>query len=256
MASQWTTPARWPALAAGSLHVWLAHLDAWREELEACSAVLVAEERERAGRFRAGDPRTRFELTRGVLRLLLGGYVGAAPASIMFSYNVHGKPELLEKQFGLHFNVSHTGNLAAFAFTRTGPVGVDIERVRQDMPRLDEIAIRHFAPGERHALAQISQTQRAGAFFRCWARKEAVLKARGEGIFGGLGSFEVNVDESAARLVQVSGSSDISLTDLPLVEGCAGAVAVLCAAASPMDAAAYAASPDQLLRDNFLPTDV
>jgi 4'-phosphopantetheinyl transferase len=257
--SDWITPTRWPDLPDSAVHVWLASLDAWRGALPACCGVLRGDEQDRASRYREGEPRTRYQMTRGVLRLLLARYLKAPPTAIAFSYNTHGKPELLGDGPPFHFNVSHTGDFSVFAFAREGAIGVDIERVRADMTRQDEIAQRHFAPGEYRALQQIPAHDRTRAFFRCWARKEAVLKARGDGIFGGLQTFEVNVDGSSARILHGAGdfrTDQIVLADLPEVPGCSGAVALLHSYTRDVSFEHWLSAPGSLLDGNSSATNV
>jgi 4'-phosphopantetheinyl transferase len=227
--SDWNIPPRFPVLPEGAVHVWLADLESWHPRLEQCCGILEFDEHERADRYREGEPRTRYQLTRGLLRWLLSGYLGTRAGEIAFIYNSYGKPQLAATE-ELQFNVSHTAGFSAFSFTRAGPIGVDIERVRSDMPRLNEIAQRYFAPGEYRALQELKPEERTCGFFRCWARKEATLKAKGDGIFGGLESFEVSVGHSPSFLrpprESEAGGSWV-LSDLPLVPGCTGAVAVL-----------------------------
>ncbi len=224
--SSWAEPpSLWPELACADAQVWCARLTDWRGRHAELAATLAEEERARAGKFIAPLHRERFEITRGLLRRLLGGHARMAAREVQFACGPHGKPELAALPAGgpLHFNLSHSGDLAVFAFTRAGRVGVDIERIREDMPRKREIAARYFAPGEGEALAALPEAEERRAFFECWARKEAFVKARGDGVFGGLQRFEVSVT-GPARLRGVEG--DWWIAALPGLDGCAGAVVV------------------------------
>jgi 4'-phosphopantetheinyl transferase len=231
MSEEWTHPKPWPALADGEVHVWLAHLPAARGSLEQFEKVLSSDERARGKKFHFLKHRERWQMTRGILRLLLAHYLEADANEIVFDYGPHGKPQLKHPALStLHFNTSHSGDYAAFAMTRAGDVGVDIERVQEDMPRCDEIAGRYFAPGEQQQLFALPESERARGFFTLWTRKEAFVKARGTGLFSGLDQFEVALDEP--RLLSVmgadSGSPNWSMAALPPVPDYAGAM-VVCA---------------------------
>lgn len=203
MNKHWTDAQSGPDLAANDVHVWLAHLPSARPALELATAVLSPDERERIARFRFEALRERSTLTRGILRWLLGHYLQTVPEQLVFTYGPHGKPALAST--GLHFNTSHSGDYALFAFTHAGDVGVDIEQVRGDLPRREEIARRHFAPGENERLRTVPEAERTRAFFELWTRKEAFVKARGAGLFSGLERFEVSLGEP--RVLSVDGST-------------------------------------------------
>ena len=231
MNERWTRPPSDAELADGEAHVWLAHLPSTRASLEDFRGVLSSDERARAERFHFIEHRERWQMTRGVLRLLLARYLEANAREIAFDYGAHGKPQLKHPvNSTLHFNASHSGDYAVFAMTRAGEVGVDIERIREDMPRRDEIARRYFAPGEQQQLFALAEPERARAFFTLWTRKEAFVKARGTGLFSGLDQFEVALGEP--RVLSVAGAHARSLNwwmaELPSVPGYAGAM-VVCA---------------------------
>jgi 4'-phosphopantetheinyl transferase len=172
-------------LADGEAHVWLVSLDvpsARRAELE---GTLSPDERERADRYRSGGARERFVVARGTLREVLGEYCGLAPERLRFSYQCacgregcepsQRKPRLDPED--LRFNVSHTDGLAVIAVARDAEVGIDIERVRPDTD-VEAIAERILG----HALRELPEAERPGAFYRDWTRREARGKARGDGI--------------------------------------------------------------------------
>ena len=180
-------------LANDEVHIWtLALADgAIREPVE---DLLSPDERERASRFRFEKHRAQFALTRATLRRLLASYLSVSPREISFCYSSHGKPCLSESS--LDFNVSHTEGMAVFGFTRGRRIGVDVERIRVDF-RLDEVAGRFFSIAERTALDDLPTGERHTAFFRIWTRKEAYIKARGEGLSHPLDQFDVSVDDRA-----------------------------------------------------------
>lgn len=217
-------PAQLPPLAEKDLHVWLAHLPEERAHLEKFIAVLSPDERERVSRFRFDEHRERSQIARGLLRLLLSRYTGNDAAALNFACNSHGKPELPGS--GLYFNTSHSGQYAVFAFTRAAAVGVDIEQVRGDMSRREEIAQKYFAPGEREQLRVLPESSRARGFFDLWTRKEAFVKARGDGLFSGLDQFETLLEEPRVLTVRGAPAVDWWICALPDVPGYSGAVVV------------------------------
>ena len=166
-------------------------------------------------------------MTRGLLRLLLGRHLPTDARKIVFIHNEHGKPALASPP-GIYFNLSHSGEYAAFALTRLDVVGVDVERIREDMPQRDEIARRYFAASEQAELQAVGERDRSRAFFTLWTRKEAFVKARGDGVCSGLEQFEVAL--SVPRLVKIQGDAQAaanwSMAEFPPVPGYSGAVVV------------------------------
>ncbi len=175
-------------LASDELHVWAVPLTG---DPAAGAALLSSEEQQRVERFRFADHRRRYQIGHGALRRILSGYVGVAPKAIEFSQGARGKPYLVTA--GPHFNLSHSGKLALVAVART-EVGVDLEKVRR-LDSMTEIARRHFAPREFATLAALQGSDCELAFYRCWTRKEAYIKALGEGLAMSLDSFEVSLCE-------------------------------------------------------------
>ncbi len=158
------------------IHLWRGSLDVDAESLASLSATLCEEERARAERFHFDRDRERFIAGRGWLRVLLGRYRRIAPEAIRIAYGPKGKPHL---DGGPHFNVSHSGGLALLAFCADEEAGVDIEAVRE-MDDAEAIAHRYFDPA---GIARwLAAPHRTRAFFDCWTRKEAVVKALGEGL--------------------------------------------------------------------------
>jgi len=229
-AEPWAAATRRPSLAAGEIDLWLARLDSPAGDAAALTAVLSADERARAQRFVYGRDRKQFVTTRAVLRYLLGGYLERDPAAIEFGYNLHGKPRLTGQASPLEFNVSHSSDAAVFAFSRAGAVGVDVEAIRE-VADGDNLAERFFAPAEARALRAVPPVLRDRAFFNCWTRKEAFIKAVGDGLSYALDSFEVTLTPSdPVRVVHVGGdrheARQWSLTALPADPGYVGALAV------------------------------
>jgi 4'-phosphopantetheinyl transferase len=186
--SAWAVAASPPALRAGEVHAWCVDLDAVDADGGAEAAGLSVDERTRAERFHFARDRARFLRGRAALRHLLAGYAGAEPHALVFAQGAHGKPAL--PGTGLEFNFSHSGGCAVLAVTRGRRVGVDVEQIRAERATL-AVARRFFAPTEAAAVAAAAPAERALTFFRCWTRKEAYVKARGEGLSFPLDRFEV-----------------------------------------------------------------
>jgi 4'-phosphopantetheinyl transferase len=165
-------------------------------------SLLSADETARAARFRFEHLQHSFILARGALRILLGRYLNTAPADLAFTYGAKGKPALAGPA-RLQFNASHSADLALFAFTMDCELGVDIEAVRP-MPDLEDIARRFFSADETAELMALSPGQRDQAFFLCWTRKEAYIKATGEGLSAPLDAFCVTLRPGdPARMVHL-----------------------------------------------------
>jgi 4'-phosphopantetheinyl transferase len=219
-------------LAPGEAHVWRFSLDPGDAELARLAQLLAVDERARAERFHFAKNRRQYTVGRGVLRTILGWYLGQPAETLSFNYTVHGKPHL-PTQTGpdrLCFNLSHSEEMALLALTRGCEVGVDIEWIDAERAH-EDIAERFFSPAERTALRQVAPSQRAAAFFACWTRKEAYIKGRGLGLALPLDSFDVSLApaEPAALLATRPDADDArrwSLQQLEPGPGYAGAVAV------------------------------
>ncbi len=153
-------------------------------------AILSAEERDRAGQFRFDRHRRRYVARRGILRELIGSYLDCDPAGVAFVHNAYGKPAVAQSD--LRFNLSHSHGMALYAFCRHAEVGCDIER-RDPKFAAEQIPERFFSPDEVRALRSLLLHDQTQAFFNCWTRKEAYVKARGEGLSIELASFDVSL---------------------------------------------------------------
>lgn len=185
----WSHTTALEALAADEIHLWRLFHERDASALGRYDHILSPEEKLRSGRFRVTRSREEFVQTRGCLRLLLAHYTGLPPAALCLDPGPFGKPSLRDD--GPSFNVSHTEGVSLIAIAHS-PVGVDVERViaSADLPA---IAQSHFSPGEIARLQALSGREHTQAFFRCWTRKEAFLKAQGFGLPHGLDSFEVSL---------------------------------------------------------------
>lgn len=180
------------------LHIWEASLDPAAAVVSALARTLSDDERARADRFRFDRDRDRYVVGRGLLRRLLGEYLGIAPAAVRFVYGPNDKPRLETEV--LRFNVSHSGPVALYAFTRREEVGIDVELDRGDYAR-ERIAERFFSQAETAALRSLPARLQARAFLTCWTRKEAFVKARGDGLSLALDSFDVSLKPDTAAAV-------------------------------------------------------
>jgi len=179
-------------LALCTLDVWWCDLGSRSEnDHEAWAEATCAEERARADRFSFSADRRRFLSRSGLLRTLLGGYLGRSPGDLRFACDEKGKPRLTDG--GVQFNLSRTGDGVLVGFSRGPDIGVDVERVKDGYTG-EEIAGKFFAPSETAALTALPESSRSEAFFRVWTAKEAYLKARGDGLAFPLDAFAVTVD--------------------------------------------------------------
>jgi 4'-phosphopantetheinyl transferase len=201
---RWPRGPHAPFLGAGALHVWRLELDRPPDEIERLGSLLSAGERSRAARFRFPRDRDRHVVAHGALRIVVGRYLRLHPSAIAFRVGPHGKPALTEDPPNLHFNLSHSGDLALIALSGEAPVGVDVEHTRRD-PDLEALARRFFSPAEQQALAALPPGERVKGFYQCWTRKEAVIKATGEGLSRPLDSFDVSLGSARPRLLRLDG---------------------------------------------------
>ena len=164
----------------------------------------------RADRFYFERDRKHFIVGRGVLRAILGIYLGMEPDQLEFSYGAYGKPYLADGcgEREVRFNLSHSNELALYAFVRGREIGVDLEYIR-DIPDIEQIAARFFSARENIVLHGLPAAQKQEAFFRCWTRKEAYIKAIGNGLTHPLDQFDVSLAPGEpARLLTVAGEPD------------------------------------------------
>ncbi len=177
-------------LGKNEVHIYTADLTLTPDQQQRMMALLNEEERARAMRFVAPIHQQRFIAAHALLRQLLASYLNTTPESIAFTHSAHRKPSLaLHHESDIQFNISHTGQHAAYAFTRRHAIGIDIESFHSD-PKLD-VAERFFSPSEVATLKAASSEEQPGIFYRLWSRKEAIIKANGKGLTQPLSSFSV-----------------------------------------------------------------
>jgi len=184
------------------------HLDASAGIIAALWQLLSRDEQERAEKFRFSEHRQHYIVARGNLRRLLAERLRIAPRAVEFVENNYGKPKLapVHGSADLDFNLSHSGALALYAFTSGRAVGVDVELIRE-IPDIDDLAERFFSPTEIASLKAFPVAQRSSAFLACWTRKEAFIKALGQGLSCPLDAFDVTIDPDApARITRIKAS--------------------------------------------------
>lgn len=179
--------------SADTILVWHCSFEAHTSYILEYFELLSTDEKQKASRFKFEKDKHCYIITRGILRTLLGRYLNMAPDTITFKYTSFGKPDL-DFENVLKFNVSHSGTMAAFAFFQNQEIGVDIEKVRDDFDLL-ELAQNFFSKTEITALEKQAQKEVPRAFYRCWTRKEAFIKAEGSGLSFPLDQFAVTLDD-------------------------------------------------------------
>lgn len=224
----WAVPPEDLCLRKSELHVWYTSLELEARQVGVLWNTLSSDEKTRAQRFFSKNDRNSFVVARGLLRTILGRYLRRQPATFTFSYNQYGKPQLppAERQESIYFNLSHSGTRALFAFTLMGSVGIDIEYMRAH--DLEAIARRFFSKDEQTALEKTSAEFKPDAFYTCWVRKEAFIKAHGKGLSLALDSFDVLSTAGQARWCNGNEPVDReirwSIIDLPVDAGYRGAL--------------------------------
>ena len=195
------------SLLDGEVHVWCLSLDRPPEETALLFSLLSSDEKARAERFTFQEHRDQYSVARGLLRTLLSGYLGEEPARVAFVYGPQGRPSLAEARWGrsMEFNLSHSGDLAVYAFSRGRQLGIDLERVRP-IPDEDHFVDRFFSPSESSLVRSLSGERKLTAFFTIWTCKEAILKALGDGLARHLNQTEVLLSEGRpVQLARVDG---------------------------------------------------
>ncbi len=224
-------PQQFFKLKTDQVHVWRVPLNQNPDRIPELKEVLSADERARADRFHFEKDRNQFIESRAVLRLLLSQYLNTSPKELTFASGSHGKPALANglSSNGLRFNLSRRDGLALIAFTCDREIGIDVELVRTDLP-VFEIAEVSFSQSELATLRSLPESLQTAGFYNCWTRKEAYIKARGEGLSFPLKQFDVSLTPGAvARLLDVKGSDTEvdrwTLAELEVGEDYVGAVA-------------------------------
>jgi 4'-phosphopantetheinyl transferase len=217
-------------LGPDEVHVRIASLDCPQSEMKYFEKILAEDEIKRANRFHFKVDRERFVAGRGMLRVILSSYLGVPPREISFTYGSHGKPGLKRQdgQPAVEFNLAHSAGTAIYALTRDRSVGVDIESSQSDFP-VEEVAKNFFSSSELAALQALPRKLRVEAFFKCWTRKEAFIKALGDGLSCPLADFDVSLAPGEpAKLLNVGWAPEETsrwcMEDIDAVPGFSGAM--------------------------------
>jgi 4'-phosphopantetheinyl transferase len=218
-------------LAADDVHIWQILLSGQSHSVHALRSLLSPDETQRADRFHFDQHRESFIVARAAMRQLLAGYVNVAPQKLIFFYGEQGKPELAPEcsDGRIRFNLSHSGDFALLAVAGALSLGVDIERINEEFAG-EDIAERFFSRSEVSQLRAIATDAKADAFFSCWTRKEAYIKAVGGGLSIPLDSFDVAFGPGvSAALLRVPVTPDAklwSLYDIPAPQGYKAALVI------------------------------
>ena len=220
-------------IAAREVHVWRGSLDLMPTVVERLRRLLSHDELARAGRFHFERDRQHFIVARGCLRTILSCYLKTPATEIEFIYGVNGKPQLADSCLQaqpLYFNLAHSAGLALYAFTHVGEIGVDLEQIRSELTG-DDIARQFFSKSELACLTRLPSEVRQEAFFNCWTRKEAFIKAKGIGLSLALDQFDVTLAPNEPPALLWTGwdeneASRWSLKGIIAGPGYVGAVAV------------------------------
>ncbi len=186
-------------IIANSIHLWYCNFDENLKNLPYYTTLLSEDEVARSLRFKFKKDRQSYVISRGVLRVLLGKYTHEKPEQLEFAYGKQGKPGLNSP---IKFNISHSGNMAVFGFTINDEIGVDIEYIKPDVEVM-HLAENFFSETEIAMLKSLPEAIQKRAFYRCWTRKEAFIKAEGSGLSFPLDQFSVSVDDdTVAKLLE------------------------------------------------------
>ncbi len=219
------------SLPNGEIHVWQASVNPEALREAELLRALSSQEQARADRFRFRKDHDLFIIGRSMIRALLSGYLGCLPQEIRFDYSPYGKPELpTDLKTDLEFNLSHSHELVLFAVTRGRKIGIDVEYMRANATD-GAVARQVFSAQEFAVFLALPSHLQQRAFFNGWTRKEAFIKAKGEGLSMPLNQFDISLDprETPKFLSIRPDATEIkrwSLRDLELPDGYVGAIAV------------------------------
>lgn len=230
--STWSSPQESPSVDNGEVHVWRVRLEQPEYVLEKFRRTLNPEEMQRASRFHFERHRREFVASHGFLREVLSRYLHTKPESLRFAVGAYGKPALdgEHENSRLRFNMSHSHGVALLGVTLDQQLGVDVEYIRADFASAD-IACHYFSKAEVETFKSLAKEEQVAAFFRCWTRKEAFIKATGFGLSQGLDGFDVTLaPDVPAAVLRVDGDEEAAarwtMRGLDVGREHAGAVAV------------------------------
>jgi 4'-phosphopantetheinyl transferase len=217
-------------LLPGEIHMWLIPEVQNENMMKVLSHKLNDAEKEKASRYYFEKKRRQYIITRGVLKILLEVYTRRNSEQFQIVQGIYGKPFMRSEEEEIHFNISHSEGLSILGFSKEAPLGVDIEIIRE-IPERDEIAEKYFSKKENNIYKTIPEEYRTKAFFNCWTRKEAFIKAIGEGFSKPLDQFDVTfLSNEKTKLISIDGDTrkadEWSLQELKTAQGYVSAFAV------------------------------
>jgi 4'-phosphopantetheinyl transferase len=188
----WQKPDNFTSLSGSDVDIWSARLAP--PLMQDLTGILSTYEKKRSQQLRFDRDKLRYVFSRGILRLILSKYLEESPDQIEIVIGPHGKPALSqwEGKYSIHFNLSHSHEWVLYSITRVGEIGVDVEKMRE-VPDMEKIIGRFFSVRERAAFNDLPPSERKQAFFNCWSRKEALIKAMGGGLSLPLDQFDVSI---------------------------------------------------------------
>jgi 4'-phosphopantetheinyl transferase len=239
----WSRPVRPVAPPEIEIHIWRAWLDLESQERDRLSSYLSQDERARASRFVFQHDREHFLVARGRLRELLATYLHRSPQSLEFRTGQYGKLSLADRA-DLRFNLTHSYGLALYAFAMNRELGIDVEKIRPEFAS-EGIAERYFSAAEQNELRELPVDLRTSAFFLCWTRKEAYVKAHGGGLQIPLESFDVSLTPGKPETLR---SADSDRWNLRSFEPAPGYIASLTGEGAPESLCFWDAGVDPALK--------
>ena len=217
------------ALNQNEIHIWLCNLIVDKKLIHALSKNLSSEELKKANNFHFEKDKNSYIASHYFLRTILSKYYKIKPGQIIFECNKYGKPFVVNKiATPLQFNLSHSGDFCLIGITLNDRIGVDIEKNKEDFSSM-EIAEKYFSKNEYEQLLSLRKNDRNKAFYYCWTRKEAYIKAEGKGLSIPLDSFDVTISETKPKLTRIENKNDLSnwhLYNIPINEKYFAAVAL------------------------------
>ena len=229
MQCQWFQQPPILELSSSDVHVWRASTEVDEKQLKYLQGIISEEEQLRAAKFYFRKDSVRFIVARGYLRMILAYYLDQSPEEFKFIYNKYGKPSLDAVNSNIQFNISHSDKLILYGFTRCREIGVDIELIRTSEDSI-QILDHFFSEIEKEEFKTIPEKKKQEAFYTCWTRKEAYIKARGKGLSIPLDCFSVTLSPGCpARLIKADKDSEVSqwyMKDVFVASGFAAAAVV------------------------------
>ena len=213
-------------LPSNTVHLWTGQFDRLHTKRAEFESLLTDDERKRAERFISDMVRDKFILARGWLRTVLSQYLDQSPESIVFTYGKRGKPSIHNSD--IHFNLSHSDNVLMLGVIKDREIGVDVEQIHPQ-PNMALIAHDNFSAKEFTALYELPETERLHAFYNCWTRKEAYIKAVGDGFALPLQDFDVTLKpDTPPRFLRIKDDDPAkwSLLHIDTLDDAIGAVCV------------------------------